>query len=173
METRYARPLRLASLGSASSQILTASHWLHSWLLQVKADLQSLSFVYSGPSGTVTVTDKNGNGGGVNNFQVSEGTELEVTALSFCSGAKSSGGSSSCTKFSSSTQFISNGQTTALHTSCSVPIYVGMVIQLGNGGTLTITEFRSDVRRMRFFDTFTSRAHVCHSLFPQHVRPST
>lgn len=113
---------------------------------QVKADLTALSFEYSGPSTFVTVTDKNGNGAGVNSFSVSSGSQFEVTAQSFCSNAKSSGGSGSCSKFSSETRFTANGITSALHTSCSQPIFVGQVINLGNGGTLTITNFRTSVR---------------------------
>jgi hypothetical protein len=121
---------------------------------KVKADLLSLSFRYSGPATTVVVTDKNGNGAGANTFQVNQNSEFMVTAGSFCSNAKSSGGSggssSSCTKFSTETNFrtgttatnaYSSGSEVSLHTSCSQPIYIGQVVTLANGGTITIIDF--------------------------------
>lgn len=91
-----------------------------------KPSLQSLTLTYSGGSPTTISVN------GVGSVFVSPGDSVTVTPFSVTSSAvgfrdSGMGGSSSGTKLPTNTEFNIGGMSAILHTSCSQPIYIGLV----------------------------------------------
>jgi uncharacterized surface protein with fasciclin (FAS1) repeats len=117
----------------------------------VKASLQELTVVYesTNPNAvSIRVYDTDGRRGiEPGSFaNVRPGDELRafVGYQGRYTGGSGSWGSSN--KFPTNTAFsVSGGAAVTLHTSCSVPLHTGQRFSLGNGASLRITGFRTDV----------------------------
>jgi hypothetical protein len=103
-----------------------------------KAKLQALTFLWTPADGTTALS--------ASNFAA----ESSITSFqAFASGEQTiivTAGTSAGTDFSANTDLTALGDRQTLHTSCSQPIFLGLVVRFA-GGTLAISGFQSDVPR--------------------------
>ena len=117
----------------------------------VKASLQELTVVYesTNPNAvSIRVYDTDGKRGIEPGSFVNVRPGDEIRSFVGFQGRSSYNNNAwgSSNKFPTNTAFsVSGGDAVTLHTSCSVPLYAGQTFSLGNGGSIRITGFRTDV----------------------------